>query len=152
MLYLDARLAAAYPTVEIRVADACTEVDDAVLVAALSRALVETVAADGPDADPVRSDLLRAAHWRAARYGLSGSLVHPRTWALVPARDAVAALVDHVAAALDAAGDRAFVDDGLDRLVSVGGGARRQRQAFERTGSLAGVVADVVARTEAAAR
>ncbi len=44
MLYFDARLAADYPTVEIRVADACTEVDDAMLVAALCRALVETVA------------------------------------------------------------------------------------------------------------
>ena len=87
MLYLDARLAASYPTVEIRVADACTDVDDAVLVAALSRGPGgDGRAADGPDADPVRSDLLRAAHWRAARYGLSGSLVHPRTWALVPAR------------------------------------------------------------------
>ena len=78
MLYLDARLAADYPTVEIRVADVCTEVADAMLVVALCRALVETVAG-AVDPDPLRSDLLRAAHWRAARYGLAGSLVHPLT-------------------------------------------------------------------------
>ena len=42
LLCLDARPAADYPTVEIRVCDVCTEVDDAVLVAALCRALVET--------------------------------------------------------------------------------------------------------------
>src|SRR5919107_1779987 len=34
MLYFDVRLAAALPTVEVRVADVCTDVDDAVLVAA----------------------------------------------------------------------------------------------------------------------
>ena len=150
MLYLDARLAADYPTVEIRVADACTDVDDSLLVAALCRALVETVAEAG-DPDPVRTDLVRAAHWRAARYGLAGSLVHPVTWQLVDAREAVGVLVDHVATALDAAGDRALVDAAVDRIWTVGGGARRQRQAYERTGSLAGVVADVVSRTAEAA-
>lgn len=150
MLYLDARPAADYPTVEVRVADVCTDVDDALLVAALARALVETVA-DHTIADPVRSDLLRAAHWRAARHGLSGDLVHPTTWRPVPARDAVAALVEHLTPALGRTGDAELVDAGLARLVTVGGGARRQRQAFERTGTVAGVVADVVARTEEAA-
>lgn len=151
MLYLDARPATDYPTVEIRVADVCTDVDDAVLVVALARALVETVAGD-TIADPVRSDVLRAAHWRAARSGLSGDLVHPTTWRLVPAREAVAVLVEHVAPALGRTGDGELVDVALERLDTVGGGARRQRQAFERTGSIAGVVADVVARTEEAAR
>ena len=33
MLYYDVRIAADLPTVEVRVADVCTEVDDAVLVA-----------------------------------------------------------------------------------------------------------------------
>ena len=46
MVYFDARLSASYPTVEIRVADVCTDVRDAVLLAALSRALVLTAAED----------------------------------------------------------------------------------------------------------
>ena len=151
MLYLDARLAADYPTVEIRVADACTEVADTLLVVALARALVDSVAAEG-DAEHLRSDLLRAAHWRAGRYGLAGELVHPVTGELVDARDAVGALVAYVTPALDDAGDRSLVDEAIDRIWTVGGGARRQRQAFERTGTLAGVVADVVARTSQAAK
>src|SRR5205823_6698839 len=44
MIYFDARLSARYPTIEIRVADACPSVDDAVLIAALARALVVTAA------------------------------------------------------------------------------------------------------------
>jgi len=38
----------------------------------------------------------------------------------------------------------------LTRLGTLGGGARRQRQAFERSGTVAGVVSDAVARTEEA--
>lgn len=151
MLYLDARPSTDYPTVEIRVADVCTDVDDALLVVALARALVETVAGE-TSTEPVRGDLLRAAHWRAARHGLSGDLLHPLTLRPVRAIEAIGVLVDRVAPALDQAGDRERVDATLTRLGTLGGGARRQRQAFERTGTLGGVVADVVARTQEAAR
>lgn len=150
MLYYDARLAANYPTVEIRVCDTCTDVEDALLVVALARALVETVA--GQEAAPaVRSDLVRAAAWRAARYGVAGELVHPLTWGLVPAAEALAALVEHVRPALEAAGDATLVEEGLRRLGTSGTGARRQRAAYERSGDLREVVADLVARTVASA-
>lgn len=152
MLYYDARLSASYPTVEIRVADTCTDVDDAVLVAALARALAETLAAGECSGEPPRTDLLRAAWWRAARYGLTGDLVHPMTWELVAAAEALRALADAVAPALEGAGDTRLVDDGLARLATSGTGARRQRQAFERTGQLQDVVADLVTRTADAAQ
>jgi glutamate---cysteine ligase / carboxylate-amine ligase len=150
MLYYDARLSARYPTVELRVADTCTDGEDAMLVVALGRALVETLA-PGSEAPPARSDLLRAAWWRAARYGLSDDLVHPLTWELVPATKAVRALVELVGPALESAGDHSLVEDGIARLATTGTGARRQRQAFERTGDLQGVVADLVTRTADAA-
>jgi glutamate---cysteine ligase / carboxylate-amine ligase len=147
MLYYDARLAESYPTLEVRVADTCTEVEDAVVVVALVRALVESLAADAEPEPPVRSDLLRAAFWRASRHGLAERLVHPLTWELVPAAEAMGALVDRVAPALAASSDSGLVADGLDRLTATGNGARRQRAAFERTGDLRGVVADLVERT-----
>ncbi len=147
MLYFDARLAASFPTVEIRVADTCTEIEDALLVVALARALVETLAHAPETDEPVRSDLLRAAGWRASRYGVGGDLVDPRTWELVPAFDAVGALVDRVAPALADAGDDDLVSDGLARLRATGNGARRQRATYERAGDLRAVVADLVDRT-----
>lgn len=147
MLYYDARLSDAYPTVEIRVADTCTEVEDALLVVALVRGLVATLAPGGEPAAPVRSDLLRAAGWRASRYGVSGDLVHPLTWDVVPAAEAMRSLVEHVAPALAAAGDTQRVENGLARLAATGNGARRQHAAYERTGDLTGVVDDLVART-----
>ena len=150
MLYFDARLSVEHPTVEIRVTDVCTDVEDAVLVAALCRALVETLAAEDP-APPWRSDLLRAAHWRAGRHGLADHLLDPLTGEPAPADDVLGLLVDTVRPALASAGDEDRVQAGLARLASRGGGATRQRQAYERTGEVSGVVADLVARTRESA-
>ena len=67
------------------------------------------------------------------------------------ANQAMRALAEEVGPALESAGDSALVDDGLARIATSGTGARRQRQAFERTGDLQGVVADLVTRTAQAA-
>lgn len=149
MLYFDARLAAAHPTVEVRVADVCTDPADAVLVALLARGLVETAAQQWRAGRPVaehRTDLLRAAHWRASRHGLGDTLVHPDAAALRPAREVLEALVAAVRPALEESGDVDRVTDGVERVLAESG-ASRQRAAFERTGELAAVVRDLVLRT-----
>ena len=148
MLYLDTRVAKAYPTIEVRVADVCTEVEDAVLIASLARALVETASTES-DVRAWRSDLLRAASWRAARYGLAGTLVNPQTWELAPAREVFDAFRNHVEPALRDAGDWEWTGDAFDRLMSQGTGAARQRSAYEASGSVDGVMKDLLARTEA---
>ena len=153
MLYFDARLSAGNPTVEIRTPDVCTDPEDAVLVAALVRALVTTQALDAADGrEPAagrwRAELLRAAHWRASRYAASDRLVHPLAHDLAPAREVVQALVDAVRPALDEAGDTDRVEAGVERVLRAGG-AVRQRAAYERGGSVDAVVDDLIARTEA---
>jgi len=151
MLYFDVRLSPQYPTVEVRVADVCTDVEDALLVALLARALVETVAADAPGPGgpgPWRTDLLRAAAWRASRFGLDAELVHPVCGGLVPARTAVEATVGLVTPALEEAGDLERVTRSVERLMALGGGAARQRRVHETAGGLPGVVADLARRTE----
>jgi carboxylate-amine ligase len=147
MLYFDARLSEEYPTVELRVCDVCLEVEDAVLVAVLARALVASAATQDPE--PWRSDLLRVAGWRAARYGVAADLVHPRSRELAPPREVFAALLDEVAAELDTSGDRRLVEDGFERLLARGNGAIRQRRTFEETGDLVAVVDDLADATEA---
>ncbi|MCW2759982.1 MAG: YbdK family carboxylate-amine ligase [Marmoricola sp.] len=147
MLYFDVRLAASFPTVEIRVADVCTDLEDTVLVALLTRALVQTVAADS--SPPTwRSDLTRVAGWRAARYGLTDSLVHPTGGNLVPPRTLFEAAVELVRPALEEAGDLEQVRDSFDRVLTRGNGATRQRKTFESRGSLEAVVDDLARRTE----
>ncbi len=147
MLYLDTRVAKDYPTIEVRVADVCTEVEDAILIASLARALVET-AASGTTGPAWRSDLLRAASWRAARHGLASTLVNPATEDLAPVRDVFEALRAHTEGALRDAGDWDWTADAFERLLAQGTGAARQRAAFEASGSVEGVVKDLIERTE----
>jgi carboxylate-amine ligase len=150
MLYYDARLSADNPTVEVRIADVCTDPDDALIIAAVVRGLVQTAAAEWAADQPPRqwrTEVLRATAWRASRYGLAGTLVSPEARERRPAREVLASVVDRTREVLEAGGDLDRVTDGFERLLGATG-AVRQRAAYERTGSLEGVVADLVRRTE----
>jgi carboxylate-amine ligase len=155
MLYFDARLSRSYPTVEVRVFDSLTEVDDVLLLALLTRALVSAVAADAADRTRAavtthwRQEMLRAAHWRASRYGMSERLLSPFTASREPARQVVESLIAYVREALDDTGDTDHVTGGFEQLLARGTGASRQRAAFER-GGLDEVVADLRRRFELA--
>lgn len=146
MTYFDARYAAVYGTVEVRVADVCATTDDALLVAALARALVTTATRRDALA-PWRSELVRAATWRASRYGLADRLVDPATAALAPAREVVGSLLRHVGDALEESGDLERVIATTEHLFAEGTGATRQRRRFEVSGTHASVVLDAARRT-----
>ncbi|WP_104168171.1 glutamate--cysteine ligase [Arthrobacter sp. SX1312] len=152
MLYFDARLSQTYPTVEIRVADVCLFAEDAGLIAALARGLVETAAQDwraGVPPTKISSPALRLAGWQARLSGLGADLVHPLTGRPAPAWDVVASLLNHVLPALTDAGDTEAVMDGFVRLIDRGTGADRQRAVLHRTGRLADVVTDALEVTHA---
>jgi carboxylate-amine ligase len=150
MIYFDARLSRRYPTVEIRVADVCTDLDDGLTVAALARALVDTAAhqaAAGLPPAQVRSEVLQVATWGAARFGLSATLVDPISRRATDAATLIDQLVDHVRPALCRNDDLDFVEHSLRRILDRGTGSVRQRAAFDRRGDLRAVTLDLVART-----
>ncbi|MEU6844383.1 glutamate--cysteine ligase [Streptomyces sp. NPDC046716] len=150
MVYFDARLSAAHPTVEVRVADVCLEPFTTVLLAMLVRGLVETAARDWRAGEPAAThpvSLLRLAGWRAGRSGLDGDLVCPRLMRPVPARTAVESLLEHVRPALEDAGDLEEARALLSRLLRDGSGTRVQREVFRRTGGLREVVTECARRT-----
>ncbi|MGC4847001.1 carboxylate-amine ligase [Micromonospora sp. DT15] len=152
MVYWYARPSSTYPTVEVRVGDVCTEVDDAVLVAALVRSLVATLADDvraGVDAPNVRDCLVAAAHWRAAHDGLDGELIDLRAGGTRPAWALVDEMMAVIAPALLRHGDLGYVLAQLARLRRDGTGATRQRRVLERAGELRVVLDDLIARTAA---
>ncbi len=150
MVYFDARLSAKFPTVEIRVADVCLRAEDAVLIAALARGLVQTAAGEwraGIDPDPVRLELLRIAHWTAARWGLDGDLLDRRSWRPVPARRVVDLLLAHVAGALTETGDLPVVRRLCDAVLTRGTGARWQREHRGASGDWPDLIRDAIALT-----
>ena len=140
MIYWDVRPSAHLPTVEVRVADVAATVDEAVLSAALVRALVSTALADlrrGLPAAPVPTEVLRAAQWRAARDGITGLSLDVRTGRLVPARLLLDRLLHRVH---DQLAEADLVRELLSTLDAEGGGAERQRRAFARAGRMSDVL------------
>ncbi|GAY12191.1 carboxylate--amine ligase/circularly permuted type 2 ATP-grasp protein [Pseudonocardia sp. N23] len=151
MVYFDIRPSAHLPTVELRVCDACPDVDDVVLIAGLFRALVarasEEALAGAPLPTP-RHELLRSANWRAARSGLEGDLVDLVGPALVSPELMIGQLVDGLRGHLEAAGDWEQVLQLSRQTLARGSGAARQRRAFGLRGELVDVVDSLVETTQ----
>ncbi|MFE2754547.1 glutamate--cysteine ligase [Actinosynnema sp. NPDC059335] len=149
MVYWDVRPSAHLPTVEVRVADVAATVDEAVLLAALVRALVVAALADlgrGLRATPVPTEVLRAACWRSARDGIGGQALDVLSGRLLPARLLLDRLLHHVHDHLDHA-DGELVGQLVSTLDGNGGGAARQRRAFARAGRMWDVLDHLAADT-----
>jgi carboxylate-amine ligase len=151
MVYFDIRPSAHLPTVELRVCDACPEVDNVVLVAGLFRALVAKARGDldtGLPLPAARHELLRAATWRAARSGLEGDLVDLVGPALVSPTLLIGQLVEHLRPQLEEIGDWEQVLELSRAALSRGSAAARQRRVYGRRGELADVVDALLAVTQ----
>jgi carboxylate-amine ligase len=143
MLYWYARLSANYPTVEIRIGDVCPTLDETLLLAALTRALVATIlprVREGVPAPDLPHPLLMAAHWRAAHDGLEGLNLDLATRQPRPAWNLFRQVFDYVHPELDRHGDLAMVSDLIGRLRAKGTGAARQRALLAQRGSVSDVV------------
>lgn len=147
MLYWWVRRSHHLPTIEVRVADSCRTAVEAVLLAAIIRALVSTLLDDvraGLPAPRPPGALLRAAYWRAGHDGLEGRGLDLRSARLVPAWLLVDRLLARIRPALALAGDLEKVTGHLERLRVTGSGAARQRAAYARRHDLRDVI-DVAA-------
>ncbi|MFG3496932.1 glutamate--cysteine ligase [Streptomyces sp. NPDC047928] len=150
------------PTLEVRAMDVLPDIDDTAAVTALIRALVMTSAARVERGDPgprPESELLRAAYWRAARDGWSGTGVDALSGRVMPVAEQAGRLVAEVRPALEEYGDMARVAAFLRRAAVRGGGAERQRAVASRQAAGAGsddwpgrVVDALVADTAAGTR
>lgn len=143
-----ARLSNHYPTIEIRVADAQLRAEEAVSLALVIRALVETSIHAPRNDSGLLPELLDLAFWQAAKHGLGGNQLDPETGRGIPTEHMIAALKRRIRDALDESGDFELVDSTLDRLLRDGNGARRQRDSLAR-GGLAKVTADAAAELTA---
>ncbi|WP_285776317.1 glutamate--cysteine ligase [Microtetraspora sp. NBRC 13810] len=149
-VFWDVRPSPRLPTIEIRVADVPPDLTDSMTVVGLVRGLVVTALtaiARGDLGPPIPGEVLRAAYWRAARDGLRGEGLDLHHATLVPAELLVRRLLDHVRPALAEIGDLPLVAEGIDRLLTRGSGAARQRRAYARRASLPDVVDDLIKAT-----
>lgn len=140
-----------YPTVEFRVCDAITRVDEVVCVAALIQAICAKLLklrAQNLGFRKYLPTLVAENKWRAARHGIDGKLIDFGKLTEVPMRDLAIELLEFVDDVVDKLGSRADVEY-LHTILREGTSADRQLAVFERTGSLEAVVEHLTAETMA---
>jgi carboxylate-amine ligase len=149
-LWWDVRPNWKYPTLEFRVCDVCTRVDEAVAVAAIFQALIAKfwkLRRDNLTFRLYPAALIEENKWRAVRYGLDGKLVDLGKQCEVPARDLVHELIDwFLADVLDELGSRKEVEYAFT-ILEGGTSADRQVATFQRTGNLKDVVDQLIRET-----
>ena len=146
-----------HPTLELRVADSCTRVEDSVAIAALYRCLVRRLDRDrslnAGMAASSRAIVLENL-WRAQRYGVHAGLVDEHGPGMQPFEEALERTLALVAEDAEALGCEVELD-GLRDIVARGASADSQLAIFDEararlrdTGKALGAVVDwLVAET-----
>ncbi len=127
-LWWDLRPSDRYPTLEMRVTDVCTSIDDAVAIAALYMSLLSMLYRTRLSNQRWRiysRMLINENVWRAQRYGISDSLIDFAKGQLVPYPDLLEEIIELVADDADELGCRAEVEHARV-IVARGTSADRQ--------------------------
>jgi carboxylate-amine ligase len=149
-IWWDVRPHHAYPTLEFRVCDVCTRIEEAVCIAAILQAIVAKIWKLRRDNLTFRiypSAMIEENKWRAVRFGLDGKLIDFGKEQEMPARELISEMLQwFVDDVVDELGSRREVEYAFE-IMKNGTSADRQLATFARTGDLKTVVDQVVAET-----
>ncbi len=148
-IWWDIRPHPQFGTLEFRVLDVATRVEETVTLAALAQAIVVKLYklyTRNMGFRLYRRALIDENKWRAARYGLDGKLIDFGKRAEVPMRDLALELLEFVDDVVDELGSRTHVER-VHTILRDGTSADRQLRVFRETGDLRAVVQHVVRET-----
>src|SRR5205085_4010279 len=148
-IWWDIRLHPFFDTLEVRVCDAQSRVDDTLAIAALIQAIVSKLyklLEQNTTFRVYRRRLLDENRWRASRYGIEGKLIDFGREAEVETRSLIDELLQFVASEADELGSRREMQH-IERICDEGTGADRQIATFARTKDMKAVVDGIVAET-----
>jgi carboxylate-amine ligase len=149
-LWWDVRPNWKYPTLEFRICDVCTRLDEAVCVAAIFQAIIAKLWKLRRDNLTFRHyplALIEENKWRAVRYGLDGHIIDLGKGQEKPARHVIRELITwFVNDVVDDLGSRKEVEYAFE-VLERGTSADRQLATFQRTGDLKAVVDQLIAET-----
>lgn len=123
-----------YPTLELRIADSCTRLDDALALAALFRCLIRALVRDpelGAWHSAATRRLVDENRWRAARDGTAAQLIDEATATRVPLSQTLARLLSLCARNIDALDCRDALQP-LRGILSDGSSAQQQLAIYCR--------------------
>jgi carboxylate-amine ligase len=151
-IWWDVRPHHAYPTLEFRICDVCTRVEEAVCIAAILQAIIAKLwklRRDNMTFRVYSFDVIEENKWRAVRYGLEGKLIDLGKQAESDARalvqEMVAWFIDDV---VDELGSRQEVEYAF-KVLQEGSSADRQLAVYNQTGGDLKAVVDHLIRETA---
>jgi carboxylate-amine ligase len=148
-IWWDIRLHPFFDTLEVRVCDAQSRVDDTLAIAALIQAVVAKLyklLRQNITFRVYRRRLLDENRWRASRYGIDGKLIDFGREVEVETRRLLDELLQFVSTEVDELGSRKEMAH-IERIMREGTGADRQLAVYERTNDMRAVVDQIVHET-----
>ncbi len=145
-IWWDVRAHPFFDTVEIRVCDMTTRIDDTVAITALIQALMGKLYLlyrRNLGFREYARELIEENKWRAVRYGLDGQLIDFGKQEQVPIRALIGELLDFCSETADIFGSQDELDR-IRRIVEEGTSADRQLAIFAKTNSYHAVVDDLI--------
>ena len=150
-IWWDVRPHHSYPTLEFRVCDVCTRVDEAVCIGAILQAIIAKLWKLRHDNMTFRVyplTMIDENKWRAVRYGLDGKMIDFGKQREQPARELIREMLEwFIDDVLDELGSRKEVEYAF-RILDEGTSADRQLAVFRKTGDLKAVVDQIIVETE----
>ena len=150
-IWFDVRPNYNYPTLEFRICDVCTRVDEAICIAAIFQALIYKLwklRRDNMTFRVYSPALIEENKWRAVRFGLDGKLIDFGKQTELPARELIREMIEwFIGDVMDELGSRKEIEYAY-RILEEGTSADRQLATFRRTGSLKAVVDQLITETE----
>src|ERR1700722_7986210 len=150
-IWWDVRPHPTYGTLEFRLFDTATRVEEAVAIAALTQAIVvklHRLYTHNQSWRIYRRALIEENKWRAARYGIEGKLIDFGREAEVPMRELMLELMELIDDVVDELGSRSAVEY-IHTILNEGTSAERQLRVYQQTGDLKDVVRHLVMETRA---
>jgi glutamate---cysteine ligase / carboxylate-amine ligase len=148
-IWWDVRPHPTFGTLEFRIFDVVTRVEEAVAIAALTQAIVvklHRLYTSNLGFRMYHRALIEENKWRAARWGIEGKLSDFGKQIEVPMGILAEELLEFVDDVLDDLGSRAALEP-IHQIFREGTGAERQLQVYRQTGDLKDVVRLIVAET-----
>ena len=148
-IWWDVRPHPTFGTLEFRMCDVTTKVEEAVAIAALTQAIVvklHRLYKGNMSFRLYRRALIEENKWRAARYGIEGKLVDFGKETEVPMRELIPELLEFVDDVVDELGSRSAVEY-VHTIMNEGTSAERQLRVYQETGDLKAVVQHLVNET-----
>jgi carboxylate-amine ligase len=148
-IWWDIRLHPFFDTLEFRICDAQSRVDDTIALAALMQAVIAKLHKLLRHNTTFRiypRRLIDENRWRAARYGISGKLIDFGRGREVETRSLIHEILEFVAPEVEELGSQREMAH-IERILREGTGAERQLTVWERTQDTRAVVDEIVAET-----